>query len=276
MEGGNLIQGSERVSNAGLPGEPSELPSVGGDIPEARRDLPEPHARVGGRWKYLGLGVLGVAIALLFSIVLSRFLFAPPPAEVSPLSPAFTPLVQEGGTSLDPSTLLGHFPYEEAPPESLRPIVADGSIQLREAAAESLLALLRASRADGVNILPLSGFRSIEDQEYLFFDIKAEQGERAAERAEVSAPPGYSEHHTGYAVDLGDGDRPETHLQEEFERTAAFRWLRRNSAYYSFELSFPRNNPQGISYEPWHWRFVGDRDSLETFYKARSVQGETR
>ncbi|NJL20197.1 MAG: D-alanyl-D-alanine carboxypeptidase, partial [Leptolyngbyaceae cyanobacterium SM1_3_5] len=39
---------------------------------------------------------------------------------------------------------------------------------------------------------------------------------------------------------------------------------------YGFEMSFPHGNPQGVSYEPWHWRFVGDRTSLETFYRARS------
>jgi D-alanyl-D-alanine carboxypeptidase len=47
--------------------------------------------------------------------------------------------------------------------------------------------------------------------------------------------------------------------------------LQNNAAQYSFELSFPENNPQGISYEPWHWRFVGDSHSLETFYKAQQL-----
>ena len=59
-------------------------------------------------------------------------------------------------------------------------------------------------------------------------------------------------------------------VEPGFENTAAFHWLEANAARYSFELSFPRDNPQGISYEPWHWRFVGDRESLETFYKARN------
>lgn len=83
--------------------------------------------------------------------------------------------------------------------------------------------------------------------------------------------PGYSEHHTGYAIDIGDGARPDTHLSEAFEDTPAFRWLEKNAARFSFELSFPRHNPQGVSYEPWHWRFVGDRHSLQTFYRARQL-----
>ncbi|MEM7758056.1 MAG: D-alanyl-D-alanine carboxypeptidase family protein, partial [Cyanobacteria bacterium P01_A01_bin.40] len=80
----------------------------------------------------------------------------------------------------------------------------------------------------------------------------------------------YSEHHTGYAVDIGDGNAPATHLETDFANTAAFRWLEQNALKYSFELSFPPDNKQGVSYEPWHWRFVGDRDSLETFYKVRN------
>ncbi|MET0033201.1 MAG: D-alanyl-D-alanine carboxypeptidase family protein, partial [Limnospira maxima] len=42
-------------------------------------------------------------------------------------------------------------------------------------------------------------------------------------------------------------------------------------AFYSFELSFPLDFRLGVSYDPWHWRFVGDRHSLESFYKARSI-----
>jgi D-alanyl-D-alanine carboxypeptidase len=83
----------------------------------------------------------------------------------------------------------------------------------------------------------------------------------------VSAPPGYSEHHTGYAIDIGDGSAPSSNLSPDFEKTAAYRWLEQNGAQFGFELSFPPNNPQGVSYEPWHWRFVGDIDSLAIFHK---------
>lgn len=173
--------------------------------------------------------------------------------------------------SPDNPDLLGHLPYDQAAPEDLKGIVSDNTIQLRTAAADAYLEMEGAARADGVWLMPLSGFRSIEDQEYLFFEVKAQRGQVPAQRAEVSAPPGHSEHHTGYAIDIGDADVPATHLSENFENTAAFKWLQENAAYYSFELSFPRDNPQNIAYEPWHWRFVGDRHSLETFYKAREL-----
>jgi D-alanyl-D-alanine carboxypeptidase len=130
----------------------------------------------------------------------------------------------------------------------------------------------QAARQAGVILVPISGFRSVKQQEQLFFDIGAQRNQTPSQRAAISAPPGHSEHHTGYAVDIGDGTVPATNLQTNFENTKAFNWLQANAARFGFEMSFPKDNPQGVSYEPWHWRFVGDRDSLELFYKARNLQ----
>lgn len=179
-------------------------------------------------------------------------------------------MLQESLPPSAPGTLLGHFPYSEIPRNLLAPIVADGSVLMHRTASERFLQMAAAARREGIILRPLSGFRSVADQEYIFFEMKAQRGEEAIQRAEIAAPPGYSEHHTGYALDIGDGTNLSTDLQLSFEQTPAFQWLQRNAAFYNFELSFPKNNSRGISYEPWHWRFVGDRDSLETFYKARS------
>ncbi len=176
-----------------------------------------------------------------------------------------------GNRSYNEENLLGHLPYKEAPASALRPIAPGSQIKLRTVAAQKFQAMSAAAARDGVSLVPISGFRSVSEQQHVFFDVKAQRGQVATKRAEVSAPPGYSEHHTGYAVDIGDGRSPATNLNPNFEKTAAFKWLMKNSAYYSFELSFPKNNPHGVSYEPWHWRFVGDRDSLETFYKAKNL-----
>ena len=56
------------------------------------------------------------------------------------------------------------------------------------------------------------------------------------------------------------GTRPEAGCapaEEAFEGTGAFDWLQRHAARYGFRLSYPRGNPHGIVYEPWHWRFAG-------------------
>ena len=175
---------------------------------------------------------------------------------------------------LEPEHLLGHLPYQEASFSELKPITSDGSLKLRTKAAEKFLEMQSNARASGVILVPISGFRPISQQESLFFEIKEQRAQAASKRAQVSAPPGYSEHHTGYAVDIGDGRAPATHLSPSFEQTAAYRWLAKNAAKYSFELSFTPNNLQGISYEPWHWRYVGDTHSLQTFYKARNLKSK--
>lgn len=259
-----------------MPEKPESVPQIG-DIPEAFREITaiEPQPRF--KWQRWAWGLVGLAIALGLGLVVNGSWSAN--TAVPTLEPAFTPLVQPANGTLPglniaaPGALLGHLPYEEAPKEALRPIASDGSLQLRQAAANGFLDMAATARAAGVGLIPLSGFRSVTDQEYVFFGLKAERGQNTSQRAEVSAPPGYSEHHTGYAIDIGDGSRSDANLQIDFERTSAFQWLQQNAGYFSFELSFPQSNSQGVSYEPWHWRYVGDRHSLETFYRAKSLTG---
>jgi len=169
-----------------------------------------------------------------------------------------------------PPDLFGHYAFNEAPAQKLRTIsrASDGyEIRLHEAAAKSYLQMESEAKADGVDFVVISGFRSIPEQQELFFEISKQRNQTPAQRAKVSAPPGHSEHHTGYALDIGDAAVPSANLSTNFEKTAAFQWLQSNAAKYGFEMSFPPNNPQGVMYEPWHWRFVGDEDSLATFYK---------
>ncbi len=248
------------------------------DIPEAVRDLPDPQSRSRSKLVYILLGGLlglGAIAGALFWFVTST----PPkntasvPAPAPVISPS--PVDLHLQTKVNPpnkvsDTLLGHFAYAEAPGQELQPIVANGNIRMRKPAVQEFQAMVRAARASGVILVPISGFRSIQEQQHVYFDIQAQRGQTVTKRAEVSAPPGYSEHHTGYAVDIGDGATPATNLNPNFDKTRAFQWLSANAARFHFEMSFPKDNPQGVSYEPWHWRFVGDRKSLETFYKARN------
>ncbi len=172
------------------------------------------------------------------------------------------------------SSMLGHLRYGEAPANTLRPIgrASDGyEIKLRESAAKSYLAMVADARTEGVELVAISGFRTKAEQKELFFGVGQQRNQTPAQRAQVSAPPGYSEHHTGYAVDIGDGSTPSTNLSRNFEKTVAFAWLQKNAARYGFEISFPENNPQGVMYEPWHWRYVGDDHSLATFYKGQGL-----
>ena len=67
----------------------------------------------------------------------------------------------------------------------------------------------------------------------------------------VLAHPGYSEHHTGRALDIHTPDS--ALLEEDFEHTDAFRWMKKNAKKYGFFMSYPRDNKYGMIYEPWHW-----------------------
>ena len=169
-----------------------------------------------------------------------------------------------------PPDLFGHYTFNEASPNKLRAVsrASDGyEIRLHETAAKNYLKMEADAKADGVDFTVISGFRTIAEQQQLFFDISKQRNQTPAQRAKVSAPPGHSEHHTGYAMDIGDAAVPSANLSTSFEKTAAFQWLQNNAAKYGFEMSFPPNNSQGVMYEPWHWRFVGDEESLATFYK---------
>lgn len=262
------------MTNGGLPGKPTKLSvSAGEDIPVAQRDTPDAKSR---RWNpvFVAIGLFGLVLSAI-AIGLSAST-RPQPQSLVTASPTPTATVSPDLSNADVNQgvdLEGrrHFAYKEAPESDLQAITPDGGIKLRTSAARKFQAMAAAARAEGVLLVPLSGFRSVAEQQHLFFGIKAQRGQVATKRAEVSAPPGYSEHHTGYAIDIGDAKTPATNLSPAFENTAAFKWLEQNAPRYNFELSFPRGNAQGINYEPWHWRFVGDRDSLETFYKTENL-----
>jgi zinc D-Ala-D-Ala carboxypeptidase len=122
--------------------------------------------------------------------------------------------------------------------------------RLTPEAAENWHAMVAAAAADGVEILMVSGFRSVEYQATLIRN-KLNAGQRIDEILTVNAAPGHSEHHTGRAVDIATpGSRP---LTEEFEGTAAFGWLTRRASEFGFSMTYPKDNPWGILYEPWHW-----------------------
>ena len=171
-------------------------------------------------------------------------------------------------------TKYGHFPYQEMDGNQLIIVSIYGEREkqiyqkLAIEAASALIRVIFQARQDGVWIIPISGFRTFEYQTKLFnHQIKRRGSPEIA--AKFTAPPGYSEHHTGYTIDLGDGHFPQCDIEVEFEETEAFKWLEIHSKEFGFELSFPKNNFQGINYEPWHWRYIGSPKAKEIFYNVR-------
>ena len=117
-------------------------------------------------------------------------------------------------------------------------------------AAKAWRKMQASACAAGIELQVVSAFRSVEYQEGIL-RRKLEKGETIDDILCVSAAPGYSEHHSGRALDLSTPGYPA--LEEEFENSEAFAWLTENAASFGFHLSFPRDNPHGVIYEPWHW-----------------------
>ena len=167
-----------------------------------------------------------------------------------------------GDIKIKDDKILGHFPYRETSLENLVEITPD--ILVHKKMYKSLLKMRDDAKKEGVYLVFLSGFRSIELQKEIFYSLKSIRSQVAMERARVSAPPGYSEHSTGFAIDIGDALNRETDFEVEFETTSAYKWLERNAAKYHFKLSFDRKQ-NSVDYEPWHWRYEGNIEALKIF-----------
>ncbi len=126
--------------------------------------------------------------------------------------------------------------------------------RLTPEAARQWQAMVADADAVGIHLLIVSGFRGVEYQAGLIRK-KIEAGQVIEDILRVNTAPGYSEHHSGQAVDIATpGSRP---LTEEFENTDAFRWLESRAIEFDFSLTYPRENPWGIAFEPWHWSLKG-------------------
>lgn len=123
-------------------------------------------------------------------------------------------------------------------------------IKLAPRAAAALSRMQAAAAQDGVALQPISGFRSVARQTKIIRE-KLAAGKNIRVILRFIAAPGCSEHHTGRALDIGAPG--EMDMDERFARTAEFRWLQKHAGHFGFHLSYPRKNPHGIGYEPWHW-----------------------
>ncbi|UWX95956.1 M15 family metallopeptidase [Arthrobacter zhaoxinii] len=146
-----------------------------------------------------------------------------------------------------------------------RPLAADyvppdlvdaGGLLLRAEAAAAYAGMVSAAAAEGVSISPVSGYRSREDQSQLHTSYTERYGQEGADS--LSARPGFSEHETGLAVDIGNPDGL-CALETCFEGTAAGSWAAANAHRYGFLIRYPAGAEQitGYAYEPWHLRYVG-------------------
>lgn len=133
---------------------------------------------------------------------------------------------------------------------SIGPDIYQRDQRLAPEAANAWQAMKQSAADSKVELQVVSAYRSLDYQAGII-KRKLEKGQAIGEILRVSAAPGYSEHHTGRAVDITTPGFPV--LEEEFERSEAFSWLNLRAGDFGFRLSFPRDNPFGVAYEPWHW-----------------------
>jgi LAS superfamily LD-carboxypeptidase LdcB len=124
--------------------------------------------------------------------------------------------------------------------------------RLMPAAADAWARMKVAAANAGIDLQLVSAYRSQAYQTNIL-KKKLDEGQSLKRILRVSAPPGYSEHHSGRAIDLTThGCKP---LEEDFSKTRAYNWLRANARFFGFRESYPRNNRHQLAWEPWHWYY---------------------
>lgn len=247
----------------------------------------------GGHPLFRNLTVLLCAAAFILSacgresFVESSALDPQPPAEVS---------FSEGSSSLPPESSSVSEPQPETAPPDWRlvlvnfehPIPDDWSVDLTmtrygyevdSRITEDVDALISAAANDGVSLIICYGYRTLEQSQQLFdkqlkkqlsYGLSQEAAYLEAKR--WVAPPGTSDHHTGLALDIVTPSHQV--LNHDFANTDAGIWLKANSWKYGFVVRFPADKQDitGITYEPWHVRFVGKEHAASMYEHNKCLE----
>lgn len=131
-----------------------------------------------------------------------------------------------------------------------------GGVQLRNDAAAAYQRMSRDAANQGVTLVPVSGYRSYNTQNGLYWNYVNMYGQATADT--ISARPGFSEHQTGLAVDVG-APGGVCGLQACFGTTPQGRWVAANAHKHGYVVRYPNGytGTTGYAYEPWHLRYVG-------------------
>lgn len=151
-----------------------------------------------------------------------------------------------------------HFLQSTYAPHDLVPLeqnnffsINRNDLSVRREAFDALIALAKAARSDGIELLVSSSYRSFSYQEKVFAKWVAIDGEKEAERE--SARAGTSQHQLGTAIDFGS-------IDDNFAKTKMCAWLNENASSFGWSLSFPKSyeNETGYRWESWHFRYIGN------------------
>jgi len=163
--------------------------------------------------------------------------------------------------SLTPKT---HVPTTLVVPNiPLRSNITGDEQQVSGVMAPALEQMAAAAKNDGITLNLQSGYRSYNFQVNLYNSYVKSDGQSQADQE--SARPGYSEHQTGFAADLGGITNPGCNVAQCFGDTAEGKWLVAHAYQYGFIIRYPADKQAvtGYEYEPWHVRYVGTDLSQE-------------
>ncbi len=157
-------------------------------------------------------------------------------------------------------------PLQYVPPDLTN---VSNNQMMRAEAAIAFTTLLNDAKKTGYNLVAESGYRSYATQVNVYNNEVKTYGQTKADTE--SAKPGYSEHQTGWAVDIGTPGC----FEDCFGKTPAAQWLLANAYKYGFILRYPADKATITGYrnEPWHFRFVGKELSAE-LHKTGQVMEE--
>lgn len=131
--------------------------------------------------------------------------------------------------------------------------------QMQRQAGEAFKDMYRAAKEEGIELTPVSGYRTHERQKnnynasiQRYLDQGLSQDAAVSRTQQYYAIPGTSEHEAGVAMDIG-------WIEDSFETSAAFEWLQKNAETYGFIMRYASDTYDitRINYEPWHYRYVG-------------------
>ena len=160
---------------------------------------------------------------------------------------------------------------EDYIPENLEKIsttYALSDMRMVKEAKEAFEEMAKAAKKEKLNIIAMSTYRSYEYQVDLYNRYKKQDGEEKADT--YSGRPGHSEHQTGLAADIYNGQTNYT----SFEKTKEFTWMSDHAHEYGFILRFPKDKEKetGYEYESWHYRYVGKE--IATYIKENNISFE--
>lgn len=129
-----------------------------------------------------------------------------------------------------------------------------GDVQVVDFVYDAFLSMAYAALEEGINLMINSAYRRYESQEEVYNTYDSAYGSAYADT--IAARAGYSEHQTGYALDIFS---LETSSQTDFADSASYEWLVANCYKYGFILRYPLDKEEitGFAFESWHYRYVG-------------------